>query len=127
MINEQLKLVRKVNNFTQQQVADALGIDRSTYASYETGRNRPDIKFVSAFAKTFGITIDFILNLDPNCDVSVYDTALSLKKGKKEKLLSLLRNDEKELIAMYRISSSEAKEQAWEILKQSKEEVINSL
>lgn len=33
--------LRIIQGFTQQQVADAVGIDRSSYAMYESGRRNP--------------------------------------------------------------------------------------
>ena len=93
MLCDQLKYIRKANRFTQQQVADAINIERSTYASYETGRNRPDVATLSRFAIIFGVTVDFIVTLGTAADVS------GLKdhyKGGKEKqtVLSQLNTEE---------------------------------
>jgi transcriptional regulator with XRE-family HTH domain len=43
-INEQLKLFRQRVGKTQKDVADELGIDKSTYAHYESGRRTPSTK-----------------------------------------------------------------------------------
>ncbi|QNO17854.1 helix-turn-helix transcriptional regulator [Caproicibacterium amylolyticum] len=43
-INEQLKLFRQRAGKTQKDVADELGIDKSTYAHYESGRRTPSTK-----------------------------------------------------------------------------------
>ena len=40
-MNERLKLVRKNLNLTQEEFANILGIKRTSYASYETGRVIP--------------------------------------------------------------------------------------
>jgi len=40
-MNTELKLARYSKNLTQQEVADMVGIDRSTYARYETGTLPP--------------------------------------------------------------------------------------
>jgi transcriptional regulator with XRE-family HTH domain len=34
---------RKIQGFTQQDVANSVGIDRSTYAMYESGRRNPHV------------------------------------------------------------------------------------
>lgn len=42
----------------QQEVADALGVSRATYANYETGRRTPDIDTLIRLADIYGITLD---------------------------------------------------------------------
>lgn len=42
----------------QQDVADALGVSRSTYANYEAGRRAPDIDLLMNLADIYGITLD---------------------------------------------------------------------
>ena len=41
MLSENLRTLRKKFKLTQQEVADILGIDRSTYTFYETGKTNP--------------------------------------------------------------------------------------
>ena len=43
MISYWLKFYRHECGLTQQQVADRLKIERSTYTYYETGKTKPDI------------------------------------------------------------------------------------
>lgn len=52
MLGEKMKLIRNYNGYSQRQIAEILKIERSTYASYETGRNRPDIFRFSALQKS---------------------------------------------------------------------------
>ena len=42
----------------QQDVADALGVSRPTYANYESGRRAPDIDTLIKLADVYGITLD---------------------------------------------------------------------
>lgn len=35
--------IRNIQDFTQQDVADAVGVERSTYAMYESGRRNPPV------------------------------------------------------------------------------------
>lgn len=47
-------------NYTQQQVADRMGITKSTYCGYETGKRQPDvekIKLLAAILQTSGDTL----------------------------------------------------------------------
>ena len=45
-ISEKIKKFRKKINYTQKQVADYLGVDRSTYSYYELGKIIPDGEFL---------------------------------------------------------------------------------
>jgi len=56
-----LKQHRKALGLTQQQVAQALHIDRSTYAYYELGRCSPSIMMAAKFADFYGITLDALV------------------------------------------------------------------
>ena len=42
MLAQKLKELRKVNNYTQDYVAEVLGVVRQTYSHYETGKRTPD-------------------------------------------------------------------------------------
>ncbi len=52
-----LKAYRKANKITQKRVAEYLGIDRSTYAKYETMR-KPDIDIVLKLSALYNISLD---------------------------------------------------------------------
>lgn len=60
-LSTMLKQYRKGLGFTQEQVAQALHIDRSTYAYYETGRSNPSIVMVIKFADFYGVTVDALV------------------------------------------------------------------
>ena len=53
-----LKRVRDVVGLTQQNVADALELDRSTYSYYETGKTEPNIRGLKILARLYKLTID---------------------------------------------------------------------
>ena len=104
-----------------------LEIERSTYASYETGRNRPDISLLAAFAKIFGITVDYLINIDPSKELSVFDLNLSIKKEQGETIVSELVKDEKEVLSMYRLCSDEDREKIKAVLKDFKKENLKNM
>lgn len=47
--------------FTQEELANKLGMKRSTYAKYETGENEPDYATLQKIADFFDITTDDLL------------------------------------------------------------------
>lgn len=53
-----LKLYRRKNGLTQEQVADYLGIPKKTYQNYEREVRDPDSDVLCALADHYGITLD---------------------------------------------------------------------
>jgi DNA-binding XRE family transcriptional regulator len=62
-LSDQLRMTRMSCNLTQQQVADRLEIDRSTYTYYETGKTTPSIFTLMKLAEIFQVPIDSILSI----------------------------------------------------------------
>lgn len=58
-----LRLLRNEKNLTQQQVADALGIERSLYARYEYGSRTPPVDNLIKLSEFFNVTTDYLLEL----------------------------------------------------------------
>ncbi len=52
---------RVVNGYTQEEIASLLGISRSTYAAYETGRNEPDITTLIKLATLYNASLDYLV------------------------------------------------------------------
>lgn len=119
MLSEQLKIIRKANKFTQQGLADAIGIERSTYASYETGRNKPDVILLSKIAKVFDVSSDFILEIDTTVPLNVEDISVQYKKKSGNKLVSTLSKEEKSVLAKYRLLSDNKKAELVDFLEKN--------
>lgn len=58
---ERLRAAREQRGFTQQQVADFMGIDKSTYCGYETGKRQPDVPKIKQLSKALGVSGDVLL------------------------------------------------------------------
>ena len=56
-----IRELRKERGLTQQQVADHLNVDRSTYAYYESGRTRLNINIVVDLAHFFKVSYATII------------------------------------------------------------------
>lgn len=119
MLSEQLKIIRRANKFTQQELADAIGIERSTYASYETGRNKPDVVLLSKIAKVFGVSSDYILEIDTTVPLNVEDIPVQYKKKSGNQLVSTLSKEEKGVLAKYRLLSDSKKTELVDFLKKN--------
>lgn len=54
-LGSRLKYLRKLENITQQQLATALGIAKSTVSMYENGQREPDFETLEAIADYFNV------------------------------------------------------------------------
>ena len=57
-IGEFLATQRKAKGFTQQYVADLLGVSNKTLSAWETNKAYPDILVLPALAELYGVTAD---------------------------------------------------------------------
>ena len=64
MVGYNLKVLREANKLTQEQVADFLGIRRSTYSNYETGEREAPIEVLESAGKLFGCELSTLFSED---------------------------------------------------------------
>jgi len=61
MISDTLKSLRTQNGYTQQNIADYLGVERSTYSYYETGKTQPSTAILAKLTCLYHVSIeDFV-------------------------------------------------------------------
>jgi AbrB family looped-hinge helix DNA binding protein len=58
MISMNLKNLRKKSKFTQEEVADKIGVSRQAVAKWENGETVPDINNSFALAELYGVSLD---------------------------------------------------------------------
>lgn len=56
-----LKQIRLSNRWTQQYVADSIGITKATYSNIETGKRNPSLNLALRLQKMFGEPIEKLL------------------------------------------------------------------
>ena len=61
MIGEKLKLLRKQNQKTQENVANDLSIQKQTYQNYELEKRQPDIDMIIQLADYYHVTVDYLI------------------------------------------------------------------
>lgn len=64
-LHQLLEVFRKNNGFTQKEVANAIGVDKTTYAHYESGRRSPNTETLIKLAALFRISTDELLGVLP--------------------------------------------------------------
>ena len=62
MISENLLFLRKKNKFSQEEVAEKIGVSRQAVAKWEAGDTLPDINNCKALAKIYDISLDDLVN-----------------------------------------------------------------
>jgi transcriptional regulator with XRE-family HTH domain len=60
-IAKRLKIARQEMNYSQQQVADFIGIKRSEISYYETEAQDINLSLLNKFSKLYGKSIDFFI------------------------------------------------------------------
>ena len=58
--------LRKMNGFSQEELADMIGVSRQTLSKYETGESLPDIEKCRLIADAFSVTVDDLISYDKN-------------------------------------------------------------
>lgn len=53
--------LRKERGWSQQEVADRLGLNKMTISGYETGKRRPSFEMLDALAQVFDVSFDYLL------------------------------------------------------------------
>ncbi len=86
-IAEALRKLRMERGLSQQQLADMLFVDRSSIASWESGRRSPDAAFISKLADTLKVDVEELLNhieeehSSKTCAILIDDEKILLRGG----------------------------------------------
>lgn len=126
MLQEKLKNIRKQYKYTQQEIADALKIDRSTYAYYENGRSHPTYENLIKLCKIFNVESSYFLGEDDDFDlpngkflpISDYSTENDIF------LNEFNRRDERQLLLNFRLLDEKDKEKVFDLIEQLNNEGI---
>lgn len=66
LFTERLRMIREKRGLSQAQLADAIGIKRPSYTTYEVGTSRPPLDKLFLIAQTLSVSTDFLLGLTDN-------------------------------------------------------------
>lgn len=110
---ERLRHYREACALSQQQVANALNIERSTYTRYELGKTEPNLSSVVKLSAIYNISPTELLPMLEAEDDSasrLKDTVLANSP------IFQLSKDERGLIALYRALNKDEKKQLRELI-----------
>ena len=80
IFHENLRNARQRKGMSQQDVADKVGVAKSTYSMWETGNREPNLMKIIALTKVLGVTGDELLGLTPPEETAYHD--YEVKYGK---------------------------------------------
>ena len=93
-----LRNLRIHKKLSQKDLADTLGVDRTTYVKWETGASSPSVAILTQLADFYGVSLDFLTEHIPA------DTAL-------------VSQDEQQLLTLWRGADADARRFVLEILQ----------
>ena len=64
MFKDNLAMLRKLHGFSQETVAEQLGISRQAYAKWESGGAVPDVERAAQLAELYGVTLDELMKTE---------------------------------------------------------------
>ena len=65
MFSENIVRLRKINQMTQEDIAEAVGVSRQAVAKWESGETIPDLEKCRLMAELFGVSLDDLANYEP--------------------------------------------------------------
>ncbi len=124
---DMLRRYRVQAGFSQKSVAEALGISRSTYTYYETGKTSPDPSTLFRIAQIFDIPLEQLFHADKHSEtVMLWDSGAKRapkKAAADPKRAGELTSGEKALVAYIR-SNNISTERALDVLRRFFDNVV---
>ena len=64
MLKDNLAMLRNIHGFSQEELAEKIGISRQAYAKWERGDTIPDVEKCSRLAEIYGVSIDSLVKTE---------------------------------------------------------------
>lgn len=94
-----LKELRAKKNLYQKDIATMLGIDRTTYAKYETGDSEPNLETLLKLSEIFEVSTDYLLGREQKEKLpTVTDEELDVQDRRLLDLMKELTVDQKDFL-----------------------------
>lgn len=88
MLSKRLKILRAKTPYSQEEIANKIGVARTTYAMYEQGKREPDNETIEKLADYYDVTIDYLYGRTENpnrvSDKDERDIAKRMKQLRKD-------------------------------------------
>lgn len=117
LLGDRLRQFRSENGYSQNHIANILGVERSTYTYYETGKTVPVIFDLMTLADLYRTTLDDLMGFraDSGDPLAFHDPRQPVKPAPQKKrrenylqeVVQDLSSEERQLLAYFRSSSPE--------------------
>lgn len=101
-----LRQVRKTNEMTQAQVAELVGVERSTYTSWESGRSLPKPAQFIMLSKIFDVSFEFLTSPAMSKPLKVNSKVVDPHRVYGDSYISELNDYERTVILKMRMLNS---------------------
>lgn len=118
ILRKNLIKLRNVNDLKQKNIADTLGIERSTYTSWEKGRSSPKPNEIVKLARIYNVTTDFLLTGKSTDAIQVASSSEYDRGVYGDSNVSELSDFEKTLLLKIRVLNTKDKQKLADFLEQ---------
>ncbi len=109
-VSRRMRELRTVAGMTQREVAEHLGIQRSTYAYYETGAIEPSLPLLQRLADEYRVSVGYLLGYETTAStLPLHQAAHSPLEGA-ELMAECTREERRFLSMLRRMNSAQVKE-----------------
>lgn len=115
IIGRRLAALREESGFTQEDIQKLTGINRTTYSKNESGKAAPSLTNLRIFAKIYGVSLDYLCDIENRKGMTLYDS------GSKE------TKEEKMLVSYFRLLSDEDKKKLIKLLENEASDSIKEM
>ena len=64
MLKDNLAMLRSLHGYSQEELAEKIGISRQAYAKWESGATVPDVEKCAMLAEVYGTTVDSLIRTE---------------------------------------------------------------
>lgn len=82
IIPKRIKELRNIYKLTQQQLADKLGLKKSTIGSWESGKNNPELQALENICNLFGVSFSYFYDEDYRDKLNPYAVVIADAQAK---------------------------------------------
>lgn len=85
-ISEKIKQARESANFTQEEIAEKLGVNQQTVSGWENGESYPDVKSLYILSEICCVTLEFLFKGDEKMINHIQESANTTKSNKQVRI-----------------------------------------
>lgn len=109
-VSEKLRTLRSAYHMTQNEVAEVLGMSRTSFSKYENGATLPPLKVLRKLAKVYNVPLEYLIH-DNSTSVVLHDSKSETAPDidNLAESFAQLTSEEKMIIMKLRLMSKEEK------------------